>query len=121
MQIERRVLLIANYIFEVLLQVLYLSRRNNLFLFFLNNYHTLQFFLPSPLQDSKCIMDFFKERFDFFSFHLEANKEKLKSYRSVENGKVHLGSTILRLGKRACPKTLTSNILQLRAGSPTCP
>jgi hypothetical protein len=36
-----------------------------------------------------------------------------KSYTSVENVNVHPGSTISRLEKRACSKTLTSNVLQL--------
>lgn len=80
MQTERRVLLIANYVFEVLLQVLSLSKKPNLFVFFfffwLYSYHAHQLLHPSPLEDSKCLMDFFKERFDF-SLHLEANKEKL--------------------------------------------
>lgn len=76
MQIERRVLLIANYVFEVLLQVLYLSRKPSLFVFLLYGYHAHQLLPPSPLEGSTCLMDFFKERFDF-SLHLEANKEKL--------------------------------------------
>lgn len=75
-QTERRVLLIANYVFEVLLQVLSLSKKPNLFVFWLYSYHAHQLLRPSPLEDSKCLMDFFKERFDF-SLRLEANKEKL--------------------------------------------
>ena len=65
MQIERRVLLIANYVFEVLLHVLYLPRKPNLFVFWLYSYHEQQLLRPSPLEDSKCLMDFLKERFDF--------------------------------------------------------
>lgn len=74
---ERRVLLIANYVFEVLLQVLSLSRKSPICLFFgfTATMHISSFVL-TPLEDGKCLMDFFKERFDF-SLLLEANKEKL--------------------------------------------
>ena len=75
---KRRVLLIANYVFEVLLQVLSLSKKKSpicLFFGFTATMHISSFVL-TPLEDSKCLMDFFKERFDF-SLLLEANKEKL--------------------------------------------
>lgn len=48
---ERRVLLIANCVFEVILQVLSVSKKKpHLFVFWLYSYHAHQLLRPNPLR-----------------------------------------------------------------------
>lgn len=61
-QIERRVLLIANCFWHSPPSSLSLKKAQFV-CFFVYNYHVHQFLLPSALEDSKCLINFFKEKF----------------------------------------------------------